>query len=156
MGCYHITSTQAPPIKQPPRRPPLSALSAEDEILDEMLRTGVVNAPASFCRLMQLIFKNMLHKCCFVYLDDIIVFASTPEELIERLDAVFTRLRDHGLKAKASKCVLFKSPIEFLGHVVSAEGIQPQTETLDKIQNWNAPHCMHHTFTDLLVITGGS
>ena len=34
------------------------------------------------------------------------------------------------------------SPIEFLGHVVSAEGIQPQTETLDKIQNWNAPHCM--------------
>jgi len=103
---------------------------------------GLVNAPASFCRLKQLIFKDMLHKCCFVYLDDIIVLASTPEELIERLDAVFTRLREHGLKAKASKCVLFKSPIEFLGHVVSAEGIQPQTETLDKIQNWNAPHCM--------------
>ena len=70
---------------------------------------GLINAPASFCRLMQLIFKDMLHKQCFVYLDDIIVFASTPEELIKRLDAVFTRLREYGLKAKASKCVLFKT-----------------------------------------------
>ena len=65
---------------------------------------GLSNAPASFCRLMQLVFKDMPHKCCFLYLDDI-VFASTPEELIERLDAVFTRLRAHGLKTKPFKCV---------------------------------------------------
>ena len=98
--------------------------------LFEFTRTpfGLVNAPASFCRLMQLIFKDMLHKRCFVYLDDIIVFASTPEELIERLDAVFTRLREYGLKAKASKCVLFKSPIAFLGHYMSASKTAPNQE----------------------------
>jgi len=66
---------------------------------------GLSNAPASFCRLMQLVFKDMQHTCCFVYLDDIIVFASTPEELIKRLDAVFTRLREHGHKTKSFKCV---------------------------------------------------
>jgi len=69
-------------------------------------------------------------------------YQTIPEELIERLDAVFTSLREHGLKAKASKCVPFKSPIAFLGHYVSAEGIQPRTDTLDKIQNWSASHCM--------------
>jgi len=72
---------------------------------------------------MQLVFKDMLHKCCFVYRNDIIVFASSPEELIERLNVVFTRLREHGLKDKPTKCVIFKSPIEFLEHIVSAEGI---------------------------------
>jgi len=47
---HHIETGDAPPIKQPPRRPPLSAVDAEDEILDEMLRTGVIqpsNSPWS-------------------------------------------------------------------------------------------------------------
>ena len=56
------------------------------------MRFGLSNAPATFCRRMQLVFKDMLHKCCFAYLDDIIDFAYTIEELIERLDVVFTRL----------------------------------------------------------------
>ena len=54
-----------------------------------MMPFGLSNASASFCRLMQLVFKDMLHKYCFVYLDDIIVFASTPQQLI---DAMCTRL----------------------------------------------------------------
>ena len=68
--------------------------------------------------------------------------ADSPEQLIERLDAVFTRLREKGLKAKPSKCVLFKSPIEFLGHLVSADGIEPQPDKLDTIRNWPTPHCL--------------
>ena len=75
-------------------------------------------------------------------MDDIIVYADTPEELIERLDTIFTRLRKHGLKAKPSKCVLFKTPIDFLGHTVSAEGIEPQTEKLAAIRDWPTPHCL--------------
>ena len=56
----------------------------------------------------------MLYILCLCYLDDIVVFANSPEHLIKRLDAVFSRLRQYGLKAKPSKCVFFKSPIEFL------------------------------------------
>ena len=55
---------------------------------------------------------------------------------------MFTRLREKGLKAKSSKCVLFKSPIEFLGHLVSADGIEPQPDKLDTIRNWPTPHCL--------------
>ena len=84
---------------------------------------------------MHIILQDLLDKQCICYLDDIIIFASTPEQLIEHLDTVFLRLREQGLKAKPSKCVLFKSPIEFLGHLVSAEGIEPQPDKLEAIQN---------------------
>ena len=70
-------------------------------------------------------------------------FADSPEQLIERLDAVFSRLRQYGLKAKPSKCVFFKSLIEFLGHLVSADGIEPQPAKLDTIRDWPTPHCLH-------------
>ena len=74
---------------------------------------GLSNAPSSFCRLMHIILKDLLYVQCLWYLDDIVVFADSPEQLLKRLDAVFSRLRQCGLKAKPSKCVLFKSPIAF-------------------------------------------
>ena len=58
---------------------------------------------------MHPVLHDFLYVICLCYLDDIIVYADTPEQLIERLDTIFTRLRAHDLKAKASKCVLFKA-----------------------------------------------
>ena len=46
---------------------------------------GLAGAPASFCRLMSIVFKDHLWKICLSYLDDIIVYARTPEELLDRL-----------------------------------------------------------------------
>jgi len=77
--------------------------------------------PLPFCRLMHSVLHDVLYTICLCCLDDIIVYAETPQELIERLDVIFTRLHEHGVKAKAYNCVLFKSPIDFLGHTVSAE-----------------------------------
>jgi len=91
----------------------------------------LTNASSTLCRPMHIILQDLLYKMCICYFDDIIVFAETPEQLTEHLDVVFSRLRQHGLKAKPSKCVLFKSPIELLGHLVSADGIEPQTEKLE-------------------------
>ena len=75
-------------------------------------------------------------------MDDIIIFVDDPEQLIDRLDTVFTQLRECGLEAKPSKCVFFKSPISFLGHLVSENVIQPQPEKLEAIKNWPTPHCL--------------
>jgi len=72
---------------------------------------------------MHIVMSDLLYIQCICYLDDTIVFADSLEQLIERLDNVFSRLRHYGLKAKPSKCVLFKSPIDFLGHLVSVDGI---------------------------------
>jgi len=103
---------------------------------------GLSNAPASFCRLMQIIQHDLLYVCCICYLDDIIVFGETPEQLMKTLDRVFTRLKEKRLKAKPSKCVLFRSPIDFLGHMVWADGIQPQPDKLAAIRDWPTPHCL--------------
>jgi len=103
---------------------------------------GLSNAPSWFCRLMHFILKDLLYVQCLCYLDDIVVFADSPEQLLAHLDAVFPRLRQYGLKAKLSKCVFFKSPIEFLGHLVSANGIEPQPAKLDAIRDWPTPHCL--------------
>jgi len=193
---HDIDTGEARPIKQSPRRPPIAAREAEDEILNEMLDTGVIEpsnsswaspvclgkkkdgtfrfcidyrkvnavskkdaypipdiqdafdnlrgyrcfatidllsgywqlgmtdrafctrrglfqftrmpfglsgAPCSFCRLMFIVLRDLLWVVCLCYLDDIVVFARLPQELLERLRIVLDRLRDVGLKAKPSK-----------------------------------------------------
>ena len=69
---------------------------------------GFCNAPATFQRLMERSMGDMHLIDCLIYLDDIVVFSSTFEEHIERLEAVFTRLQINTLKLKPSKCEFFK------------------------------------------------
>jgi len=75
-------------------------------------------------------------------LGDIIVFARTPQELLERLRIILDRLREVALKVKTSKCVLFKRDIEFLGHLVSVQGVDLVPDKLKAIRDWTTPHCL--------------
>ena len=59
------------------------------------------------------------------YLNDIIIFSKTEEEHLEHLRIIFERLRQAGLKLKMSKCDFFKKHIQYLGHLISDEGIHP-------------------------------
>ena len=59
-----------------------------------------------------------------IYLDDVIIFSPTVEEHLERLEAVFSRLKQHNLKLKPSKCEFLKCEVTYLGHVVSEAGIR--------------------------------
>jgi len=237
---HDIDTGDARPIEQSPRRPPLAACSAEDQILDEMLESGVIEpscslwaspvclvkkkegtyrfcvdyrrvnsvsnkdafpipdiqdaidhlrgakyfatfdllsgywqlglterakersaictrrdlyqftrmpfglagAPSSFCRLMSIVLRDLLYKVCLCYLDDIIIFARTPEELLERLRTVLNRLKEVGLKLKPSKCALFQTQIHFLGHLISEHGVDPQPDKIKAIQEWPRPRCV--------------
>ena len=69
-------------------------------------------------------------------------FGHTQQELLERLNLVLTRLRDYGLKVKPSKCVLFRTEIKFLGHLVSSSGIQPLPDKVQAIKDWPVPRCI--------------
>jgi len=89
---------------------------------------GLSNAPATFCRLMHRVLRDHLWRICLCYLDDVIVYATSQRELLERLHTILSCLNKVGLKVKPSKCSLFKERISFLGHMVSAEGIDPQEE----------------------------
>ena len=69
---------------------------------------GLTNAPATFQRLMETCLGDLHLNWCIIYLDDVVIFSRTPEEHLERLDAVFTKIGEAGLKLKPSKCEFFK------------------------------------------------
>ena len=73
------------------------------------------------------------------YLDDIIIFSKDKKECLEHLRIIFQQLQAAGLKLKKSKCDFMKRHIQYLGHLISPEGIQPLPEKLESIQNMPAP-----------------
>ena len=100
---------------------------------------GLTNAPATFQRLMERCMGEYHLKECLIYLDDIIIFSKTFDEHITRLENVFKQLEKHGLKLKASKCEFFKSQVQYLGHIVSDEGIQTDPDKIAALKDWPAP-----------------
>ena len=86
---------------------------------------GLCNAPATFSRLMDRTLAGLAWNICLYYLDNIIVFSSTWAEHLERLRAVFERLRRANLKLGARKCHLAAREVSFLGYRVTPEGLEP-------------------------------
>ena len=73
------------------------------------------------------------------YLDDIIIYSRTEKEHLEHLEEIFSRLRAAGIKLKLEKCSFFRKHIQYLGHLISADGIQPLPEKLESIAKMPAP-----------------
>jgi hypothetical protein len=84
---------------------------------------GLTNALAHFMYLMNSVFMPELDKFVVVFIDDILVYSKSEEEHAEHLRVVLTRLRDHQLYAKFSKCEFWLKEVQFLGHVLSAKGV---------------------------------
>jgi hypothetical protein len=84
---------------------------------------GLTNAPSHFTYLMNSIFMPKLDKFVVLFIDDILIYSKNEEEHARHLRIVLTRLREHQLYAKFSKCAFWLEEIQFLGHVLSAKGI---------------------------------
>ena len=100
---------------------------------------GVMNAPAYFQRMMDSILQGLTWTTCMVYMDDVIIFAKTWEEHLARLRAVLDRLRAAGLTCGFKKCRFGKEQIAYLGHVVSAKGVQPDDAKARAVQAFVRP-----------------
>ena len=100
---------------------------------------GLCNSPATFQRLMQVIFQEELHQKVLVYLDDVIVYSTSLEEHLERLDLVFGQLKKHGLKVEATKCHLLCKEVRYLGHLLSASGVATDPTNVEKVVQWPVP-----------------
>ena len=100
---------------------------------------GLCNAPATFQRLMERVLRGLQWEVAVLYIDDIIVFADTVESHLQRLGAVLDRLRQAGLKLKPEKCELLRERVAFLGHIVSAKGVEVDRAKIIKIQTWPVP-----------------
>ena len=100
---------------------------------------GLTNAPPTFQRLMNTVLKNHLGIRALVYIDDIIIWGTTMDEMISNLRLVFQSLRDADMKVKPSKCKLFRTSIDLLGHVISENGIATDPAKTEIITKWPAP-----------------
>ncbi|SOV06304.1 uncharacterized protein UDID_19619 [Ustilago sp. UG-2017a] len=104
---------------------------------------GLTNAPASFQHLMNDMFKDMLDRSLIIYLDDLLICSSTLKQHQEHVLAVLARLRQAGLYAKAEKCQFSTSQTEFLGFVVSDQGVAMDPSKTEVITNWPVPKLVH-------------
>ena len=100
---------------------------------------GLTSAPGTFQTLMNDTFRDLLDECVLIYLDDILIFSRTAEEHRKHVELVLRRLQEHKLRAKLSKCAFGLTELDFLGHVVSKDGIRPDPKKLQAIRDWPVP-----------------
>jgi hypothetical protein len=93
--------------------------------------------------LMNSVFMQELDKFIIVFIDGILVYSENEEDHAEHLRIVLTRLRDHRLYAKFSKCEFWLKAVPFLGHVLSENGISVDLSKVQEVMDWKAPTMVH-------------
>ncbi|GFV17974.1 retrovirus-related Pol polyprotein from transposon 297 [Trichonephila clavipes] len=104
---------------------------------------GLCNAPATFERLMETVLKGLTFEACLIYLDGVIIGGRTFEEHLQNIRKVLSKLRDANLKLNASKCKFFQKEVNYLGHIISAEGVRTDPEKVSAVKNWKRPENLH-------------
>ncbi|XP_059420291.1 uncharacterized protein LOC132155519 [Carassius carassius] len=104
-----------------------------------VLSFGLCNSPSTFQRLMDLVLADLQWTTCLVYLDDIIIFGRTFQEHLGRLDEVLIKLRQANLKVKPTKCNLFATQVQYLGHIISSKGVKADPAKVEAVRQWPVP-----------------
>jgi hypothetical protein len=100
---------------------------------------GLINAPASFQDMMNHIFRDMLDQGVVAYIDDILIYAETEEEHDRLVEEVLKRLQANNLVISPEKCVWSTNKVEFLGFIISDQGIEMSEEKVRTILDWKTP-----------------
>ena len=104
---------------------------------------GLTNAPSVFQRLMQKVLAGLNPEdgpdFVVVYIDDILVFSRTLEEHLEHLRMVIERLEEAQLKLKPVKCQFIRKEVDYLGHVLTPEGLKVNSRLVEAVTNFPQP-----------------
>lgn len=100
---------------------------------------GLKNAPATFQRMINYVLQEFINKICVVYLDDILIFSTSIQEHVEAINNIFNKLREFNLKIQIDKCKFFAKSTEYLGHVLTRDGIKPNEKKIEVIRNIHLP-----------------
>lgn len=100
---------------------------------------GLTNAPASFQGWMYSVLKPLLRKCVLVFFDDILVYSKTRDAHWSHLAQVFDLMRENLMFAKATKCSFAMDKVEYLGHYISAKGVETDPHKVSAVDHWPTP-----------------
>ena len=104
------------------------------------------NAGVSLCHLMEMCLGDQQYLTLLFYLNDICVFSSSINEMLNRVEMVLKHLQDFNLKIKPKKSFFFQSKVLFLGHTLSKEGISLNPKKVQKVRDWPVPSNVKEVF----------
>ena len=96
----------------------------------------LTNAPSVVMDLINRVFKQYMNLFIIIFIDDILIYSLNDEERESHLRIVLKALKDHQLFAKFSKCEFWWQSVAFLGHIVSSEGIQVDSQKIEVVKQW--------------------
>ena len=107
----------------------------------EFVRTpfGLKGAPPTFQRLMNTVLSGLQGIKCFIYLDDIVIHGNSLQNHNEKLREILDRLRENNLKLHPDKCEFLRKEVNYLGHVISEDGVKPDPEKVRKVKEFPLP-----------------
>lgn len=100
---------------------------------------GLATAPLTWQRAINTIMVDLIGKGVYVYLDDVIIHAKTKSEHDQILTQVMTLLKQHNLQLKISKCTFYAKEFEYLGHIISKDGMKANPKKIEVIKNYPRP-----------------
>ena len=104
---------------------------------------GLTNAPAVFQRLMQSVLMGLNptvgNQFVSVYIDDVLIYSRTLSEHLEHLKLVIERIEQAGLKLKPSKCSFVREEVEYLGHLLTPDGLKTNPRTVNAVKEYPQP-----------------
>jgi len=110
-----------------------------EDVQKTVMPFGVTNAPAIFMDYMNKIFQPYLDQFVVVFIDDILIYSESREEHVEHLRVVLEILIEHQLYRKLSKCEFWLEEVQFLGHVISVQGIAVDPTKIETMVKWERP-----------------
>lgn len=107
-----------------------------------VLPQGLMNAPASFQRVMNNLIATGRWDYVVIYLDDIVIFSHSIEEHKQHVDEILTILNEAHFKVSPAKCTIAARQIEFLGHMVTSTMVEPTPDKIQAILDIPAPRTL--------------
>ena len=112
----------------------------------QVMPFGLKNAPAVFQRLMEQVLRRLNPEdgpdFVSVYIDDVLVFSPSFEEHVDHVSQVLNALHNANLKLKPTKCHFFRQEVEYLGHLLTTEGLKPNPSNTSAVINFPPPSCL--------------